>query len=348
MDILNGNKAMLQTKGESLKTINLLVTNNAIASASLGLVDMVQFTNQLWFGLYPHHKTPLLQATMYVLDGNSFSCSNGIQIPATNIADYQPGDMVIMSPAYVYDKTRMGEYLATTSRFHSLLEQESKRGAILSAYCSATFALAHTGMLNGRSATTVWWMRNLFANYFPQVSLNFSDLVVESDHFLTGGPTTSVGNVFLRVVEKFSSARFASQVSKLFLLDRNRLSQHAFMDSSIMVNPKDALVDDIQDWMFEHYREDISLDLICEKFAVTKRTLNRRFKASCQETPLNYLQRIRVEKAKQFLETTDLPVETIVEKVGYQDPASFRKLFTAQTQLTPKIYRQRFSYAPET
>lgn len=327
-----------------MKTINLLVTDNAIASACLGIVDMVQFTNQLWQNLHPADPQPLLQAKMYALKGNSFVCSGGLTIPALPLSSYQPGDLVIFSPAYVYDKPRMEAYLAQTQGFHALLQQELQRGALLGAYCSATFALANTGLLNGQTATTVWWMRSLFASYFPEVSLNFNDLVVESGQFLTGGPTTSIGNVFLRVIERFTSVRFSSQVAKLFLLDRNRLSQQAFMDLSFMVNPSDSLVENIQDWMFEHYQEEVSLDLICDKFAVTKRTLNRRFKASCQETPLNYLQRIRVEKAKQYLETTDLPVETIVEKVGYQDPASFRKLFTAQTQLTPKNYRQRFSF----
>lgn len=328
-----------------MKTINLLVTDNAIASGCLGFVDMVQFTNQLWQNLHPEHPQTLIQINMYALQGNSFTCSNGISIPAQPLSHYQPGDVVFLSPAYVYDKPRMEAYLAMAQGFHSVLQHERQQGTLLGAYCSSTFGLAHTGMLNGLSATTIWWMRSLFSSYFPEVNLSFNDLVVESPPFITGGPTTSLGNVFLRVVEKLTSERFSSQVAKLFLLDRNRLSQQAFMDLSFMVNPSDSLVENIQDWMFEHYQEDVSLDVICEKFAVTKRTLNRRFKASCQETPLNYLQRIRVEKAKQYLETTNLPVEAIVEKVGYQDPASFRKLFTAQTQLTPKNYRQRFSYA---
>lgn len=330
-----------------MPVINLLVTDNVVGSAVMGIMDSVEFCNRFWMMLNPKNPDPVLSVRIYSNQGTSFVCSNGIRLPAIPLADYEPGDAVFIGSFYAYDQNSMEIFLKKVTPFNEVLTKEYERGAYLVSYCTGTFALAASGLLANRQATTVWWMKNLFRNFFPDIDLVFDELVVESDRIITGGATTSISNVFLKIVENLVSPQFAAQLSKLLLLDRNRLSQRAFMDPAFIINTKDSLVDDIQTWMFNNYQGDISLDLICDKFAVTKRTLNRRFKASCGETPLHYLQRIRVERAKHFLETTNMPVERIVEKVGYEDPASFRKLFVAQTQLTPKNYRQRFSYGAQ-
>jgi len=327
-----------------MKTINVLVTDGAIGSSVMSILDMVGDSNKFWKMLHPASSEPLLSVTIYSNTGEQFTCSNGMVLPAKPIEQYQSADAVIVSSFYAFDKASLGIFLKRTASLTEVIQQEAERGAYIASFCSGTFALAATGLLDNRHSTTVWWMKNLFHEHFPSIELRLDDLVVECDKIITGGATTSIHNVLLRLIEKLVNPQFSAQLAKIFLIDRNRLSQLAFMDPNFIINSADSVVDEIQTWMMQHYEDNISLDDICEQFAITKRTLNRRFKASSGETPLNFLQRVRIEQAKHYLETTNLPIERVVEKVGYEDPASFRKLFSAQTQLTPKAYRQRFGY----
>ena len=105
----------------------------------------------------------------------------------------------------------------------------------------------------------------------------------------------------------------------------------------------DLLIAQVQKQLIKSLAQPFALEQLAAQFHLTKRTLLRRFKTALNDTPLNYLQRLRVEQAKRLLETTNQPVEQIVLQVGYEDVSSFRKLFLQYTELTPSQYRQKFS-----
>lgn len=330
----------------NMKTINILCGDNCVASSLVALIDFIQMSNTFWHFTHPGCSEDLFDCRVYSTSGNSVRCSNGFILPTNPLSDYQTADAVFVVSAFASDKTSLQQYLKVMQPVSEILQTECKHGKYIASYCTGTFVLAQSGILTNGVATTVWWLKNLFSSYFPEVQLTMEELVVEHENILTGGATTSHSSVFMRLAEKLSNPIFVTQLSKLLLLDKHRLSQQPFIDSMLVINKHDDLVEKIQDWMMHNYTEHVSLDEICDRFAVTKRTLIRRFKSACGETPLNYLQKIRVEKAKHYLETTNLAVERIVEKVGYEDAASFRKLFSNITQLSPKAYRERFSYFP--
>lgn len=324
----------------------MLATDNAVGSHLMGVRDFFDYANTLWRYINPNDEFPLFDTQFYATTGEQIQCSNGFILPANPIQALEKADVMIAVAAYTYDKPGLSAYLQQAEPMFALLHHASAMGGLVASHCSGTFAMAEAGILDGRQATTCWWLKEVFAHRYPHVQLRMDELVVSDEHVLTGGATTSFTHVCLALLERLCGYPFASQLSKVLLLDRHRLSQQTFMDPRFVIGHNDSLIERVQQWMQQHYAQSIGLDDICEQFAVTKRTLIRRFKAACGETPLAYLQQIRVEKAKQLLEGTDLPVERIIEKVGYGDPASFRKLFSNLTQLTPKAYRQRFSYQP--
>jgi len=326
------------------KTINILASNSAVGSSLVGIIDFVQFANTFWRFLHPNCEETLLSYRVYANEGDQIVLSNGLIVPATPLSQYEDADAVFLVSSFVYDRLAMEAFLRACQAFKPMLQSACEKDRILVSYCTGTFGLASCGVLENKKATTVWWMANLFSQQFPGTTLTLDELVIVDGNIITGGATTSYFNVCLRLLEMLSNEIFALRLSKLLLMDRHRLSQQAFIESGFIINKHDKLVEDVQNWMMNHYASHITLDGICDQFAVTKRTLIRRFKASCNETPLNYLQKIRVEKAKHYLETTNLPVDRIVERVGYEDAGSFRKLFASQTQLTPKAYRERFTY----
>lgn len=331
-----------------MKTVNILISPNMVISSLFGTVDFLQFCNTFNQYIHPDNPQKLFEWHLYSAQGGIISDMNGFSVNTKPLSDYIDGDAVALVSAFAHDGEAIQCFMQDAQAFKEVLTHEKQRGTILASYCTGTFGLAACGVLDGGEATTVWWMKNLFTQYFPDVQLTMNELVVKHDNILTGGATTSYFNVCMSMVEMLSNSIFALQMSKLLLLDKHRLSQKPFIESAFIIDKHDELVDRVQSWMMTNFASHSSLDMICEIFAVSKRTLIRRFKASCGETPLNYLQKIRVEKAKHFLETTNLPIEQIVLRVGYEDSASFRKLFTAQTQLSPKNYRDRFSfYSPE-
>lgn len=329
-----------------MKTINIIAPPNCVISSLFGIVDFTRFCNSFWKHLNPDNQEELFECQLYSLQGNEIKDASGFSIEAKNINEYKPADAVFLVSAFAHNQQAIDDYLTQCKLADPVLQQEVNNNTLIASYCTGTFGLASAGILDNRPATTVWWLKNLFSQYFPTVQLTMEELVVCHDNVITGGATTSYFSVCMTLLERMTNEIFAVQMSKLLLLDKQRLSQQPFIDSSFIINKHDKLVEDIQDWMLKNYSTHSSLDIICELFAVSKRTLIRRFKNSCGETPLNYLQKIRVEKAKHYLEATNLPVEQIVLKVGYEDVASFRKLFVGQTQLTPKNYRERFSYTP--
>lgn len=328
-----------------MKTINIIATPNCVFSSLTGIVDFMEFCNIFWRYLHPDCDEQLFRCQIYSTEGEELKSAAGISIKAKNIRDYTPGDAVFLVSIFAHNRAHMEAYLNSCHCVTEVIRQEHQQGKLIASYCTGTFGLARTGVLNDIPATTVWWMKNLFSEHFPDVQLKMDELVVVHGNIITGGATTSYFSVCMALLEKLTNDIFATQMSKLLLLDKQRLSQQPFIDTAFIINKHDALVESIQAWMMKHYAEPFSLDAICEQFAVTKRTLIRRFKNACNETPLNYLQKIRVEKAKHYLESTNLPVEQIVFKVGYEDVASFRKLFNNHTQLSPKNYRERFGFA---
>ena len=144
------------------------------------------------------------------------------------------------------------------------------------------------------------------------------------------------------LVEHLYDERLSSQIAKIMLIEPNRTSQLPYMSLRAPNGHQDELVQKIQSWMYKNIQRHISLDDISNRFAVTKRTLNRRFKKALDDTPVNYLQRMRVEEAKRLLESSNMTLENIVYQVGYEDVSSFRKLFTELAELSPRAYRERF------
>ncbi|WP_460478068.1 GlxA family transcriptional regulator [Bowmanella dokdonensis] len=330
----------------NIKQVAILVTNNAVGSELMGVKDFFEYANSFWQYMYPADPHRLFECELYSVEGKQVQCSNGFILPCRPIDELQQADIMISVAAYTYSKSGLKAYLQAAQPMYAKLKQAVAGGTWVASHCSGTFSLAEAGLLDNRQATTCWWLKEVFAQRYPQVRLKFDELVVRSDNIITGGATTSFLNVCMAILEEIMGFAFANNLSKLLLMDRHRLSQQAFIDPELVIGHRDSLMEQVQQWMRQHYAEPFNLDELCDRFAVTKRTLIRRFKAATGETPLAYLQQIRVEKAKGLLQATDLPIERIVEKVGYGDPASFRKLFVNLTQLTPKAYRQRFAYQP--
>ena len=325
-----------------MKHIVILAGDTVMTSQLVGVMDFFMICNKYWQIRTRDPKVQLFKVTVASPDGSDLTSESGVTIPASFAPDLARVDTIIVTAGVAYDKPTLGRYYERVRAFSQYLHEANVRQVPIGGFCSATFVLAQMGLLKDRKATTVWWLADLFRQSFPATKVELKQLVVRDGNLFTAGASTSYLSLCLSMLEHLYDAQIANQVAKIMLVDPNRNSQLPYMSLQTPESHKDDLVHSIQHWMYKNLSRHISLDDISERFAITKRTLNRRFKKALDDTPVNYLQRMRVEEAKKLLESSDMTVESIVYQVGYEDVSSFRKLFTEIAEVTPKAYREKF------
>ncbi len=233
--------------------------------------------------------------------------------------------------------------LAQNKEFIPWIVDQYKEGAEVASFCVGAFFLASTGLLDGKQCATHWMHANDFRNRFPEVNLVDEKIMTEEDGIYTSGGAYAFLNLVLHLIEKFAGREVAVVASKAFSIDIDRDSQSAFIIFEGQKDHGDDKVIKAQKYIEEHYQEMIRVDDIADLFAISRRTLERRFKKATSNTVTEYVQRVKVEAAKKDLETTRKNVNEVMYDVGYSDTKSFRDLFRRITGLTPIEYRDKYN-----
>ena len=204
-----------------------------------------------------------------------------------------------------------------------LLRDYAKRDAMMTAACVGTFVLAESGLLNGRTATTTWWLAPLFRRRYPEVALEDSSMVVHSGAFVTAGAALGHLDLALWLIRRVSP-QLASLTAQYLIVD-SRPSQSAYALTDHLVHA-DPLVGKFESWARANVARGFSLDDAAKAVGASKRTLARRLHAVLGKSPLDYFQTVRVERAVHLLKTTRASVDEIAERVGYADGVTLRSL----------------------
>jgi transcriptional regulator GlxA family with amidase domain len=219
-------------------------------------------------------------------------------------------------------------------------------GAHLYSACGGPLAVAEAGLLDGWEATTHWAYADLFRREFPRVTLHPERILVQTgsgQRIVSSGGASSWQDLVLFLVTKHVGPGEAIRLSKLFLYQWHREGQLPYACMIQNVAHDDTVVRAQQMWIAENYRQPRLVSEVTQRSGLPERTFARRFKHATGYTPIAYIQALRVEEAKQILETSNRPVEHVSAEVGYEDPASFRRLFHRLTGMTPVQYRRKFA-----
>lgn len=225
------------------------------------------------------------------------------------------------------------------------LRDQYEQGATVCSVCTGSILLAETGLLDGLEATSHWGAVPLFKECYPEVRLKPEKLLTLSGaghRIITSGGYASWTELALYLIARFCGEEEALRTAKFFLLGDLTEGQMPF---AAMVRPRrhdDATIALCQLWVAENYASSGPVAAMVELSGLTPRTFERRFRSATGYTPLDYVQTLRVEEAKQLLETTTYPTDQIGAQVGYDDAAFFRRLFKRRTGVTPARYRRRF------
>src|SRR5215469_2876846 len=233
--------------------------------------------------------------------------------------------------------------LTSLRAFVPWIKECSAHGVRLVSMCTGTFLLGETGLLNGRSATTHWAFADLFRRTYPQVNLLPERLIVDEGNIITAGASTSFLDVVLYLVELYCGREAAILTAKVLLIEMGRYTQLPYTIFSSQKTHRDQQILRIQQFMENQMARQIAVEDLAKRAEMSTRNFDRRFRAAVGEAPTSYLQKLRIEKAKRLLETTDHSVSEIMLKVGYEDERSFRRLFRSLAQLSPKAYRRKYA-----
>ncbi|WP_339631028.1 helix-turn-helix domain-containing protein [uncultured Sneathiella sp.] len=227
----------------------------------------------------------------------------------------------------------------------SWIKDQHQKGAIICSVCTGALMLAEAGLLDDLEATSHWSANDYFKQCYPNVMLKPDRILVPSGaghQLVTSGGSSSWHELSLYLIARFCGEDEARHIAKVFLFGDRSDGQLPF---AAMVRPKqheDATIAHSQTWIAENYEETNPVAKMTLLSGLNARTFKRRFKSATGYTPLEYVQTLRIEEAKQMLETSDEAIDDIAESVGYDEPNSFRRLFKRTTGVSPNRYRLRF------
>jgi transcriptional regulator GlxA family with amidase domain len=220
-----------------------------------------------------------------------------------------------------------------------LVARAAAAGVLVAASCSATFVLAASGILDGRSATTTWWLGPTFKQCFPRVKLHTSRMVVESGTTFTAGSAFAHADLMLAIVSRTMGPTVAHTVAQYLILDE-RASQARYMALGHLTSA-DPVLRKLEAFIVANLGRQISIDEMARATASSARTLARKVTRGLGMSLQRFVQRLRIMRAVHLLETTQHPIDDIVALVGYADPAAFRRVFRSETGETPRARRTR-------
>ena len=252
----------------------------------------------------------------------------GLQVPVTALPRTRP-DVVIVPALGAKSPATLAPTLLRrdVSDAGAALTAWARSGTLVAAACTATFVLAQTGLLDGRRATTTWWLAPFFRQRFPQVELDDARMIVDSGGMVTAGAALAHFDLALWLVRRKSPALARNAAHFLTFDGRPSQSAYAMQDHLAHADP---LVEKFETWARRNLAA-FSLDAAARSVGTSERTLERRLRAVLGKSPLSFVQDLRVEQAIHRLHTTAQSIEEIADAVGYQDGVTLRTLLRKKT-----------------
>ena len=272
-------------------------------------------------------------------DGKPINCNNGVILnPHHAISDLGNCDLLVLGPlgappqhGYKYSQ-----------KLIEWIQDIQHQGAAIASLCTGAFLFAATGLLDNRQATTHWLYADKFRLEFPQIQLEIGRKITEEDNLICSGGANAYLDLCLYIMEKYLGRSTSLRCAKMLLINPESRNQAEFASTQRHRLHRDQLILQVQDYLESQIVEVLNFRDVAVNIGLSERHFKRRFKVATGESPLQYLQALRIQKAKGELENTQKNIESISFEVGYEDVRFFRTLFKRHAGLTPSQYRNKF------
>ncbi len=323
--------------------VSLLVIPEAMTYTLNGLYDVLNSFGPLSTHDYALPREPPFRVEMVALARGPAPTASGLPVQAhASIGEVARTDLVIIPSVMVeggeWAKGRYPDVVEWLNRMHG-------EGATLCSACSGLLLLAETGLLSGREATMHWAYEQTFRRNFPDIRLRLEEMLVtagERQELVMSGAAMAWHDLVLYLIDRYVGTASAQSIARFFAMRWHDDGQAPYIGFTSPTGHGDAAVADAQAWLDRNFAVAKPVDEMVRRSGVAERSFKRRFTQATGISPLDYVQRLRVEYAKRRLEQSDAPIDEVSWAVGYEDPAFFRRLFRRVTGVAPGAYRRKY------
>lgn len=320
-----------------IKNVSILVPNEAVPASVVDPSYMFTAVNQFFSEA---GKDPVFNVQLVGL-AREVPLNKGVFRVRTDelLKNVEKTDLVIV-PALSGD---MATTLELNKEFVPWIVMQYKGGAEVASLCLGAFLLASTGLLNGKECSTHWLSADKFRAMFPEVRLVDGKIISDEQGLYSSGGAASYWNLLLHIVEKYIDRETAIRASKFFAIEIDRKTQSPFIMFNGQKKHEDEPIKQAQEFIENNVGDRVSVEDLAMKYAIGRRHFERRFKKATNNTPVEYIQRVKIEAAKKYLENSDKNVTEVMYEVGYTDIKAFRTVFKKITGLSPIEYRNKYN-----
>jgi transcriptional regulator GlxA family with amidase domain len=320
-----------------MKHVSILIPNEAVLASIVDARTIFLGANDF---LQSVGRQPVFDVQMVGLS-KDVKVHNGMFSvhPDILLNELEKSDMVII-PAISGD---LDNAVKVNQDFVPWIIDQYHKGAEVASLCIGSFVLASTGLLNGKECSSHWITADKFRSMFPEVTLVDGRIVTEQQGLYSSGGATSYWSLLLLLIEKYAGREIAIMAAKIYALEIDRKSQSPFAMFTGQKKHEDDPIKQAQEFIENNVTEKISVEDLSSKYAIGRRHFERRFKKATNNTPVEYIQRVKIEAAKKQLESTPKNVNEVMYDVGYTDAKAFRTVFKKITGLSPIDYRNKYN-----
>ena len=324
--------------------IGILAMPQATASPIYGMQELLGSAGRDWSLLVQGEAgEPLILVEIVSVEGQPMELANGALVRPTRRLDrdYCPDALCILEVMFDPADGPAGLF----EREVAWIRDYWDRGGLLATACTGAVLLGEAGLLAGEDATTHWGFCDFMAKRYPGVRMHPERALVASgsgQRLIMSGGGTSWMDLGLYLIARFCSHAEAVRVAKVHLIEWHETGQQPFASVSHQRQSDDATIAHCQQWLAYHYDQPSPVAAMMSLSGLSERSFNRRFRQATGMSPIEYVLTLRLEEAKQILETSKVSVEAVAEMVGYQDAAFFTRKFQQRVGLTPAQYRRKF------
>ncbi len=319
--------------------IAILTYEHAVPTCVTGPAD-------IWNGMFRMYPlltgTPMkkpIQVDFVSASGRTlFATPSGAQ-KAKKLGLGEVYDLVIV-PAMRFE--RIDQVLESEKVLIKWLQKQYSQGAELASICVGAFLLAATGLLTGKKATTNWLFAGQFRKHFPYVELEDDKVIMDQGRLYSCGGAFSFTSFMIYLIEKFCGHEESIIASKILMINVHDLPQNTFSIFRFQRDHADEAIAKAQVYIEGNYTASLSMEKLAARCNMSVRNFIRRFQQATTNTPLEYVQRVRIEAAKKILETRNEGIAQIASRCGYEDVDYFGKIFRRYVAMTPRAYREKY------
>jgi transcriptional regulator GlxA family with amidase domain len=314
--------------------ISLLIFDDVVPSSITGVIDLLSGANFYLAGI---GKRPAFHLELV---GEKENPPPGFPLIGYHTYADAVRPHLIIIPSFRVDKVSL---LSENVAGIEWIKQQRVKGTELASLCVGSYFLAEAGLLDGMEVTSHWAVAGDMQRRYPAIKMRSDQVITDQDGIYTSGGAFSSLKLILYLIEKFCGREAAIWISKMYAIEMDRTSQAHFAVFTGQHQHEDKEILRAQQYIEQHYQDSISMDNLSKLVNMGQRNFIRRFKAATNNTPFEYLQRVRIESAKRALENNDKDVTSIMDDAGYKDQKAFRSIFRRLTGLSLQEYKKKYA-----